>query len=352
MVSDGKGVATATRERKTRVSGQGLPSDNLSPEQLLEMFTLLLKCRLTDERARHLFRQGKFKGNHYSAVGQEATHVGTLYGCRPTDWIGPSHRDMVGALVKGVPVKLIMAQLFACVDSPDRGKSTPAHFGSAEHNIIIPSSTIAAQLQLVTGVAFGFKMQGKDDIGFAFCGDGATSTGAFHEALNFAGVRRLGMVYVVQNNLWAESVPIRLQTAVEDISDKAVAYGFPGVTVDGTDVLAVYDAAQTAIARARAGEGPTLIECKCYRWYGHSEIDPAKYRPQDEVEEWKKKDPVKLFENKLRDRGILDDAKRAAIEKDINQEIDEAVAFAEASSYPGAEEATQHIYAEPDWLTG
>lgn len=322
------------------------PSSQLSPEQLREMFALLLKCRSTDERARLLFRQGKFKGNYYSAAGQEATHVGALYGCRPTDWIGPSHRDMVGALVKGVPIKLLMAQLFACVESPDRGKSTPAHFGSAEHNIITPSSTIAAQLQLVTGVSFGLKMQGKDDIGFAFCGDGATSTGAFHEALNFAGVRRLGMVYVVQNNLWAESVPIRLQTAVEDISEKAKAYGFPGVTVDGTDVLAVYDAAQVAIARARAGAGPTLIECKCYRWYGHSEIDPAKYRPQDEVEHWKKKDPVMLFEKKLRKMGVLDDAKRKALEEEIIAEIDEAVAFAEASSYPGPEEATQHVYAE------
>ena len=331
---------------KVEIASAEHPSSQLSPEQLQEMFALLLQCRLTDERARRLFRQGKFKGNYYSAAGQEATHVGTLYGCRPTDWIGPSHRDMVGALVKGVPVKLLMAQLFACVESPDRGKSTPAHFGSAEHNIITPSSTIAAQLQLVTGVSFGLKMQGKDDIGFAFCGEGATSTGAFHEALNFAGVRRLGMVYVVQNNLWAESVPIRLQTAVEDIAEKAKAYGFPGVTVDGTDVLAVYDAAQAAIARARAGEGPTLIECKCYRWYGHSEIDPAKYRPPDEVEQWKKKDPVMLFEKKLRKMDVLDDAKRKALEEEIVAEIDEAVAWAEASSYPGPEEATQHVYAE------
>ncbi len=342
----------ATAERPVPQGGtaptaaQSGDATGLKKDQLLEMYYLLLKCRQVDERARLLFRQGKFKGNFYSAVGQEATHVGTLYGCRKSDWIGPSHRDMVAAVVKGVPTRRIIAQLYACVDSPDRGKSTPAHFGDAEYNIIIPSSTIAAQWQLVTGVAFGLKMKGKDDVCFAYCGDGATSTGAWHEAVNFAGVHKLACVYVVQNNLWAESVPLRLQTAAKTLADKAAGYGIPGVVVDGNDVLAVYQVGQEAIRRARAGEGTTLIEAKTYRWYGHSEIDPAKYRPKDEVEQWKKRDPVPRFEAVLRERGYWSDDWKKKIEAEIKADIDDAVAFAEKSPYPDASEATQHVYAE------
>jgi len=341
----GKPAATAAAGAATAAPAATAKGE-LSKDQLREMYALLLKCRQVDERARLLFRQGKFKGNFYSAVGQEATHVGTLYGCRRSDWIGPSHRDMVAAVVKGVPVRRIIAQLYACVDSPDRGKSTPAHFGDAEYNIIIPSSTIAAQWQLVTGVAFGLKMKGKDDVCFAYCGDGATSTGAWHEAVNFAGVHKLACVYVVQNNLWAESVPLRLQSAAKDLADKAAGYGMPGVVVDGNDLLAVYRVGQEAIQRARAGEGPTLIEAKTYRWYGHSEIDPAKYRAKEEVEAWKKKDPIPRFESYLRERGLFTDDWKKKLEAEIKADIDDAVAFAEKSPQPEPEEATQHIYAE------
>jgi len=341
-------TATMTRkEMKPAKAAPGpAPKAELSKDQLLEMYTLLLRCRLTDERGRLLFRQGKFKGNFYSGVGQEATHVGTLYGTRKSDWVGPSHRDSVACLVKGVPVKSYIAQLFACVGSPDRGKTTPAHYGNAEYNIITPSSTIAAQWQLATGVAFGLKMLGKDDICFAYSGDGASSTGAWHEAVTLAGVHKLGIVYVVQNNLWAESVPYRLQCAAENLAEKACGYGFPGVVVDGNDLLAVYRAAQEAIQRARSGKGPTLIECKTYRWYGHSEIDPAKYRSKEEVEAWKKRDPVAHFENHLRGEKILTEDMKKKIEASIKDEIDQAVAEVEKMPYPDPEEATQHIYAE------
>ena len=341
-----KASGAAVKEKPRPKTAEAGAPDELNKEQLLEMYTLLFRCRLVDERARLLFRQGKFKGNFYSAVGQEATHVGTLYGCRRSDWVGPSHRDMVAAVVKGVPARDIIAQLYACQASPDRGKTTPAHFGHKDYNIITPSSTIAAQWQLVTGVAFGLKMQSKDDICFAYCGDGATSTGAWHEAVNFAGVHKLGILYVVQNNLWAESVPLRLQSAAENLADKAVGYGMPGVVVDGNDVLEVYRVAQEAIRRARAGDGPTLIECKTYRWYGHSEIDPAKYRPKEEVEEWKKRDPLARLEKHLGEEKILTDEKKGKIEATIKKEIDEAVEFVEKSPYPDPGETFQHVYAE------
>ncbi|MFZ0739827.1 MAG: thiamine pyrophosphate-dependent dehydrogenase E1 component subunit alpha [Candidatus Acidiferrales bacterium] len=313
---------------------------------LIGLYSMLLKCRMCDEKARILFRQSKFGGNFYSGVGQEATEVGAAYTLRKDDWVAPSHRDWTSNIIKGAPLKSCFAQLFARATSPDRGRSSPAHMGYPELHVITPASSIAGQLAIGTGVAFGLKRLGKDDVVVAFFGDGATSIGGFHEALNFAGVHRLPIIYVCQNNLWAESVPLRLQTALTNLSDRARAYGFPGVSVDGNDVLAVYDAATRAITRARAGEGATLIECKTYRWYGHSEIDPAKYRTKEEVESWKRRDPVATFERSLLEKKVLTDAKKTEIMAAINREIDEAVEFAENSPYPDPSEISNFVWIE------
>lgn len=315
-----------------------------SRELLLGLYRMLVKCRLCDEKARILFRQSKFAGNFYSGVGQEATEVGAAYSLREDDWIAPSHRDWTSNIIKGVPLKFCFAQLFAKATSPDRGRSSPAHMGYPPLNIITPASSIAGQLNVGTGVALGLKKLGRDSVVVSFFGDGATSIGGFHEALNFAGVHRLPILYVCQNNLWAESVPLRLQTALKDLSDRAKAYGFPGLTVDGNDVLAVYEAASKAIVRARSGEGPTLIECKTYRWYGHSEIDPAKYRSKEEVEAWKKKDPIPRFEKYLIDRKVLGEEVKAEIAAQITAEINEAVEFADQSPYPEPAEATDFVW--------
>jgi acetoin:2,6-dichlorophenolindophenol oxidoreductase subunit alpha len=315
-------------------------------ELMLGLYQMLVKCRMCDEKARILFRQGKYAGNFYSGVGQEAAEVGAAYSLREDDWIAPSHRDWTSNIIKGAPLKLCFAQLFGKATSPDRGKSTPAHMGYPPIHTITPASSIAGQLAVGTGVAFGLKRLGRDSVVVSFFGDGATSLGGFHEALNFAGVHRLPIIYVCQNNLWAESVPLRLQTALTDLSDRAKAYGFPGISLDGNDVMVVYDAATKAIARARAGEGPTFIECKTYRWYGHSEIDPAKYRTKEEVEAWKKRDPLVLFEKVLRDKKLLTDELKDKIAKGITQEINEAVEFAEQSPYPDASELKDHIWAQ------
>ncbi|HWG59078.1 MAG TPA: thiamine pyrophosphate-dependent dehydrogenase E1 component subunit alpha [Candidatus Acidoferrales bacterium] len=317
-----------------------------STELQLSLYRMLMKCRMCDEKARVLFKQNKFAGgNFYSAVGQEATEVGTAISLRADDWVAPSHRDWTANIIKGVPLKFCFAQLYAKATSPDRGRSSPAHMGYPPLNIITPASSIAGQLNVGTGVALGLKRLGRDTVVVAYFGDGATSIGGFHEALNLAGVHRLPIIYVCQNNLWAESVPLRLQTALTDLSQRAVAYGFPGVSVDGNDVLAVYDVAQTAIARARSGEGPTLIECKTYRWYGHSEIDPARYRMKEEVEAWKKKCPVQRFEKALFEKKTLTDAKKKEVTDEITREINEAVDFAEQSPYPDASELMDHIWA-------
>ncbi len=315
-----------------------------SPELLLGLYRMLVKCRMCDEKARILFRQGKFAGNFYSGVGQEATEVGAAYSLREDDWIAPSHRDWTANIIKGVPLKYCFAQLFAKATSPDRGRSSPAHMGYPPLNVITPASGIAGQLNVGTGVAFGLKKLKRDSVVMAFFGDGATSIGGFHEALNFAGVHRLPIVYICQNNFWAESVPLRLQTALKDLSDRAKAYGFPGVSVDGNDVLAVYDLASKAIVRARSGEGPTLIECKTYRWYGHSEIDPAKYRSKEEVEDWRKKDPLPRFERYLAERKLLTEETKKQIVAEMTAEINEAVDFADQSPYPEPGEAQDHVW--------
>jgi len=335
-------VAEPEVEKSAPRKGEG----EYSRELLLGLYRMLVKCRMCDEKARILFRQSKFAGNFYSGVGQEATEVGAAYSLREDDWVAPSHRDWTSNIIKGAPLKYCFAQLFAKSDSPDRGRSSPAHMGYPPLNVITPASTIAAQLNIGTGVAFGLKKLKRDSVVVSFFGDGATSFGGFHEALNFAGVHRLPILYVCQNNLWAESVPLRLQTALKDLSDRAKAHGFPGVSVDGNDVLAVYEAATKAIARARAGEGPTFIECKTYRWYGHSEIDPAKYRLKEEVEAWKKKDPIPRFEKYLFERKVLAEELKKEVAEQITAEINEAVDFADQSPYPEPGEALKHIWAE------
>src|SRR5437764_11088127 len=333
-------MATKTKERSaaapaqprkaasTNAYGQTNGAEPLNAETLKRLYSYMLKCRTLEERARILFKQGKFAGNYYAAVGQEATEVGCTIDLEKEDCVAPSHRDFIAHIMKGTPLKYMFAQLYARKTSPDQGRSSPAHCGYAPLNIITPASTIAAQLNIGTGVALAYKMQKKPNIVVAFSGDGSTSLGSWHEALNFAGVARLPIVYVVQNNLWAESVSVKLQTAVEDLSVKAQAYGFPGVTVDGNDVVEVYRAAREAIHRARSGGGPTLIECKTYRWYGHSEIDPAKYRSPEEVEYWKSKDPIANMERYLEESKLWTDAWKQELTAQFNKEIDEAVEFA------------------------
>jgi TPP-dependent pyruvate/acetoin dehydrogenase alpha subunit len=297
-----------------------------------------------EERARLLFRQGKFAGNYYAAVGQEATEVGATIDLLPEDTVAPSHRNFVTNIMKGTPLKLMYAQLYARKTSPDQGRSSPAHCGYAAAKVITPASTIAAQLNIGAGVALSYKMQKRNNVVVALSGEGSTSLGFWHEALNFAGVHKLPIIFVLENNLWAESVPVRLQTAIEELSLKAQAYGFPGVSVDGNDVVAVYRVAREAIEHARKGEGPTLIECKAYRWYGHSEIDPAKYRDPEEVEYWKSKDPIPAMQRYLDLYGLWSDEWKQELGNQINAEIDEAIAFAESSPYPEPEECLDHVY--------
>ena len=321
---------------------------NISNDQLKEIYYLLVLTRNLDERGRKLFKQARFTGTYFSAVGQEATTVVPTYGLRKEDVIAPSHREIGANVAKGVPIKLIMAQIYARKTSPDKGKSHPCHYGYAPLRVITPASTVAAQVVVGTGAALAFKIRKVDNVVVSFFGDGATSRGGFHEALNFAGIHKLPIVYICQNNLWAESVPLRLQTALTDLSERAKAYGFPGVTIDGNDVMEVLRTSREAIEKARRGDGSTFIECKTYRWYGHSEIDPANYRAKEELEAWMKKDPIPHYEKYLLENKILDEKEKNKILVKVEKEIDEAVDFAEKSPYPAPEEALEDVYYEGD----
>ena len=316
----------------------------ISNEMLLHLYFTMVKCRMLEERARLLFKQGRFTGNYYAAVGQEACVAGVVADLEPEDAIGPSHRDFITNFAKGAPLEKMFAQLYARAASPDKGHSSPAHMGYAPLNVIAPSSTIAAQLSIATGVALADKMKKNGKIAVAFSGEGATSLGFWHEALNFAAVHSLPILFVCQNNLWAESVNVKFQTKVQDISAKAQAYGIPGITVDGNDAVAVYRVAHEAILRARKGRGPTLIECKTYRWYGHSEIDPARYRDPAEVEKWKAHDPIANMETYLTAKNLFSADLKQQIVDSFNKELDAAVEFAEKSPYPEPEEALDHVY--------
>ena len=308
------------------------------------LYSYMLKCRMVEERIRVLYRQGRFAGNYFAAVGQEATEVGVTLDLLAEDTIAPSHRNFVTHIMKGTPLPLMFAQIYGRKTSPDQGRSAPAHCGYAPLNVITPSSTIAAQLNIGTGIALSYKMQRRRNVVVALSGEGSTSLGFWHEAVNFAGVRRLPILFVVENNGYAESVPVALQTAVSDISVKAAAYGIPGISVDGNDVVAVYAAAREAIDRARNGEGATLLECKTYRWYGHSEIDPAKYRDPAEVEFWKSRDPIPAMERRMESVELWTSQWKKELEAEFNREIDEAIAFAENSPQPEGDEALDQVY--------
>ncbi len=326
-----------------RIAQESSP-DQLDSELLRRLYALMLRCRMVEERIRVLYRQGRFAGNYFAATGQEATEVGATVDLLPEDTVAPSHRNFITNIMKGTPLNLMFAHIYGRKSSPDQGRSAPAHCGYAPLNVITPSSTIAAQLSIGAGIALAYKMQRKPNVVVALTGEGATSLGFWHESVNLAAVHKLPIIFVVENNGYAESVPLSLQSAIEDLSIKAAGYGIPGRTVDGNDVVAVYTAMREAIRRARSGEGATLLETKTYRWYGHSEIDPAKYRDPAEVEYWKSRDPIPAMERYLKSKQLWSDQWKDELAAGIKGEIDEAIAFAESSPKPQPDEALDHVY--------
>jgi acetoin:2,6-dichlorophenolindophenol oxidoreductase subunit alpha len=317
----------------------------LAPEQLLDMFYWLKLSRAFDERLSVLVRQGKVRSGVYTGIGQEAIIVGTCFGLRNEDFICPLHRDIGSFLMKGVEPKVMMAQMFAKTGGLSKGRDSALHSGVNEHGIFGNTSMLGANLPVACGLALTFKMEKTDHVVIAYFGEGASNVGDFHEALNFAGVQRLPIIFVCENNLYAYSVPVEKSMAIDDVAVRAESYGFDGVAINGNDVLAVYQSTLGALARARNGDGPTLIECKTYRWHGHSEHDKAFYRTDEELAMWKSRDPIPTFTTYLKARNVLSDEKLQEIEARVKTTIDEAVDFAVASADPDPHEALTDLYA-------
>jgi TPP-dependent pyruvate/acetoin dehydrogenase alpha subunit len=313
--------------------------------QQMELYRLMRLNRSLEERLVHLYRQGKVVGGLYRSLGQEATSVGSAAALEKGDVLGPLIRNLGAVLVMGYTAKEILLQHLGRAASPSGGKEGNLHFGRPERGVVSSISMLGALVPVMAGIALAARMQRKRTVAMTYIGDGGTSTGAFHEGLNFAGVQKLPLVVIAENNGWAYSTPFRRQTAAKSLADRAAAYGIPGVSVDGNDVVAVYDAARTAVERARSGGGPTLVEARTYRMRGHAEHDGQAYVPREELETWARRDPLdRHAERLLASRGVTA-ADLEAIDRRIGEELDRDVAEAERSPYPPARDAIADVYA-------
>jgi pyruvate dehydrogenase E1 component alpha subunit/2-oxoisovalerate dehydrogenase E1 component alpha subunit len=318
---------------------------DLSRDQKLDLYRFMRLNRVVEERLVNLYRQGKVVGGLYRSLGQEATSVGAAYALSKGDVVGPLIRNLGVVLVMGYTPRDVMTQYMARATSPSGGKDCNLHFGHPERGVISPISMLGALVPVMAGIALAGRMQKKSLVAMTWIGDGGTSTGAFHEGINFAAVQKLPLVVVAENNGWAYSTPFRKQTAARCLADKAAAYGIPGEQVDGNDVLAVYDVARRAVDRARAGGGPTLIESLTYRMKGHAEHDAQAYVPKAELEEWREKDPIQRYARVLLESGAVQASDLEAIDRAISEEVDREVEAAENAPLPSPDAALRGVYA-------
>jgi len=317
----------------------------LTRTQHHEIYYYLRLNRAVDEQLVKLYRQGKIVGGVYSSLGQEAISVGTACALSPQDLIGPMIRNVGAMIVRGYRPRDVFLQYMARQGGPTGGRDANTHFGDLRLGVVAPISMLGELVPVMAGVALAARLRGEKRVALTYVGDGATSTGPFHEGMNFAAVRKLPVLIIVENNRWAYSTPVEKQTALRDIAEKGKAYGIPATIVDGNDVLAVYAATRAAADRARQGGGPALIECKTMRMKGHAEHDDASYVPKEEIEKWRKKDPIARFEKFLLRGRLMTGEEKAAIDARIEKEIREEVAFAEASPLPAAEGAARPVWA-------
>jgi TPP-dependent pyruvate/acetoin dehydrogenase alpha subunit len=315
-------------------------------QSLLEMYRTMVLIREAEETLLRLFAQNRMPGFIHSYIGEEATGVGVCAALRSDDYITSHHRGHGHILAKGGDLKLFFAELYGKATGYCKGKGGSMHVADLDLGILGANGVVGAGIPIAAGAALAAQMQGSDRVAVCFTGDGATDIGAFHESLNLAAVWDVPTVCVVENNGYADFISQRAHQKIDKISDRAAAYGMPGVTVDGNDVEAVNAAASEAIERARSGGGPSLVECVTYRWRGHFEGDPQPYRSRDEVEQWKSKDPLLLAERRLRECGKLDDDKKDSIRRDICQQIEEAVEFAEGAPLPEPDDALADAYTD------
>ena len=324
-------------------------SKNLSKQQCVEIYRWMLLNRKMETALENLYKQGKVVGGVYFGLGQEACSCASAYALKPDEWLGPMIRNQGSLLVRGFSPRDVMMQYMAKAGSPTRGRDASSHFGDIQQrNVVAPISTLGDLIPVLAGVALGARLQGKNIAVMTYIGDGGQSTGVTYEGLNFAAVQNLGLVLFVENNLWGYSTPADMQFRVEDLAERAVAYGIPGVIVDGTDACQVYDAAHEACERARRGEGPTLIEAKMMRMKGHAIHDAAEYVPKPLFEYWKKRDPIARFENYLLNvKKWLTRPEHEKLVAGVEAQLEADREFAVASPLPAPETAAGGTYCEP-----
>jgi len=313
-------------------------------ERLVEMYKKLLQIRHFEEKVFELYGQNMVPGTIHLYTGQEAVAVGVCSALKQGDYITSTHRGHGHCIAKGADMKRVMAEILGRKTGYCKGKGGSMHIADFSIGMLGATAVVGAGLPIATGAALSVKLRKTDQVVACFFGDGASNQGTFHESLNMAAIWRLPVLFVCENNLYAMGTRQTRVMLIENIAERAAAYGMPGITVDGNDVLAVYQAAKEAVERARKGEGPTLLECKTYRHRGHSRMDPAKYRPKEEVEEWLKKDAIKRFRSKLMEMNVLSENEADEIERTIVSDVEKAVKFALESPYPAPEEALEDVY--------
>lgn len=321
------------------------PPAGLSRERLLDIYYHMRLTREVEDRASILYRQGKMVGGLYSGRGNEATSVGAALALEPRDWLLPLHRDIGSSLARGTPLREMFLQLLCRAAGPTRGRDSGNHQTVLDRRLVGMVSHLGTMVPIAAGIALVSKLKKDGAVALNFIGEGATAHGEFHEGLNVASVLKLPLVLVIDNNQWAYGTPPDREYACAKLSDRAAGYGIPGVTVDGTDPLAVHAAVQSAAERARRGEGPSLIESVTFRMKGHSEADDAAYVPKTQKDAWAKRDPVAIFEAKLLREGVLTTEAKADLEKEIAAEVSRAADEALASPLPGPEDAAEGVYA-------
>jgi TPP-dependent pyruvate/acetoin dehydrogenase alpha subunit len=325
----------------------GVTRPQVAPEVQQRMFYYMLLTReLEDRIERKLYRQGKIVGGVYVGRGQEAIGVGSAIQLRPDDVICPSHRDMGAFLIRGMEAKRILAQYMGRRDGYTRGRDGNMHMGDLKYNVIAFVSMLGDNVPVAAGIGLAFKMRSEDRVVLCYFGDGATSRGDWHEGVNLATVQKLPVVFICNNNQYAYSTPLSRQMAITDIADRAAAYGMPGEVVDGNDVLELHESVRRAIERARAGHGPSLLECKTFRMTGHSAHDDAGYVPKRMFEEWERKDPIYRLQNAILQQGVMSMEEITRLHEGVVSEVNEAVEWAERSPFPEPEDYLRGVYLE------
>ncbi len=317
----------------------------MEKSKLMDLYREMVRVREFETKVSELFAQGKIPGFVHLYIGEEATAVGTCANLRDDDYITSTHRGHGHCLAKGGDMKLMMAELFGKKTGYCKGKGGSMHIADVDMGILGANGIVGGGLAIAPGAGLAAKLRGTDQVTTCFFGDGASNQTTFHEGINLASIWRLPVIFVCENNEYGISLHQSRHQRIADVADRAVAYGIPGVVVDGNDVMAVYEAVAEAVKRARAGEGPTLIEAKTYRWRGHFEGDPTVYRDEKEVAEWKARCPIERFGKHLIEMDIATEKELNTIKAEVDAEVEEAVRFAQESPLPAPEEALEDVYA-------